>query len=244
MLSYSLVLALFLLGPGFATYAGIFFSRRRDRFQASPPPPNSIFSLALVGMAALGWHTIWALVLALNDGVCRHVRCLAVPFEPDVYAATLAFGAKDHGAAVSASEVAAFLLTCSGLTLAAFAASSFAARSRRLTGLLRSPLYGMYAGLAEEAAEAASKSPTAYITAYVVTDLEESGASLGYFGVLENLQVGADKQVAGVALLDVGTFLLRVGRTVSRTANLRDAPIERMLISGSHIQNIAFEVVR
>lgn len=198
----------------------------------------------MVGLAALGWHTIWALVLALNDGLCRQAPfCLAVPFEPDIYAAALAYGVTS-GPAVSGSEVAAILLTCSGLTVAAFALTSAAARTERVSAVLRLPLYGLYTGLVEEAAQAAATSPTSYVTAFVITDTERDGASLGYFGILENLQVGPDKQVAGVALMEVGTFLLQISDTVRRTPDLRDAPIARILISGSRIRNIAFAVVR
>ena len=242
MLSYSLVLALFLLGPGFATYAGLFFSLRRNQFQSAPPQPNSIFSLAVVGMAALAWHTGWALVLTLNDGLCRRITCLAVPFEPDVYVAALASGARS-APVVSGAEVAALLSTCLGLSGAAFVVGGALGRVKGVVRLLRQPLYGLYAGLAEEAAEAASASPSAYVTAYVLTDMQKDGAFLGYFGILENLQIGADKQVAGVAIVDVGAFLLKLDQTVHRTPNLRDAPIERMLISGDRIQNIAFEVI-
>ena len=79
----------------------------------------------------------------------------------------------------------------------------------------------------------------------MLTDLEKEGAFLVYFGILENLQVGPDKQVAGVAILQVDVFLLHVGRTLHRTANLRsDEPLDRILISGAHIKNIAFEVVQ
>ena len=242
MLSYSLVLAIFLLGPGFATYAGIFFSFRGGRFQAAPPPPNSIFSLAVVGLSALVWHTGWAIILAVDEGLCRKA-CLAVPFDPDVYSAALG-SAQKSVAALSGAEVAAFLSTCLGLSVAAFFVSVALARVGFVTERLRQPLYGLYAGLAEEAAGAALAPLGKYVTAYVLTDLEKDGAFLCYFGVLENLQVGVDKQVAGVAIVGVDTFLLRLGRTVQRTSALRDEPIDRIIIAGAHLQNIAFEIVQ
>jgi hypothetical protein len=242
VLSYGVVLALFLLGPGFATYAGLFFSLRRSQFQSAPPPPNSIFSLGLVGMAALAWHAGWAVLLALNDWGCRHAPCMAVGFEPDVYTAVLDSGV-DRGPYVSSPEIAAFLSTCLGLSVAAFLASSAAGRTKGLVRLLRQPLYGLYAGLAEQAAEAASAYPSAYVAAYVLTDVQKDGALLGYFGVLENLQVGPDKQVSGISLLESDTFLLELGPPIQRMAGQRSQLIERIIIGAEHINNLAFEVI-
>ena len=73
--------------------------------------------------------------------------------------------------------------------------------------------------------------------------MQKEGAYLGYVGVLENLQVGADKQIAGAALVECNTFLLQLGPSVERTPDLRTQPIDRIIISGERIQNVAFTVV-
>ena len=97
--------------------------------------------------------------------------------------------------------------------------------------------------MAAEAAGAALDPDGKYVTAYILTDTQRDGAFLGYFGILENLQVGADKQVAGIAIVEVNTFLLSLGPTVHRTPSLREEPIDRIVIGGAHIQNVAFEVI-
>ncbi|MGH1558054.1 hypothetical protein ACRAWD_10215 [Caulobacter segnis] len=66
--SYNLVLALFLLAPGFAFVAGVYATGRSAIHEASPPPPNSIMALAMVTGASLVAHTAAA---ALPGVPCR-----------------------------------------------------------------------------------------------------------------------------------------------------------------------------
>ena len=46
-----------------------------------------------------------------------------------------------------------------------------------------------------------------------------------------------------IALLECNTFLLKIGRSVQRTPDIRSQPIERIIIGGERIQNVAFTVV-
>ena len=192
MLSYGLVLALFLLGPGFATYAGAFVGFQGGKFHAAPPPPNSIFSLAVVSLSSLWWHSFCAVVLTVDETVCGRTRiCIAVPFHPNVYAAAFASVGKPP-AVLSGADIAAFLLTCTVLSGVAFVASVGAVRAPVIADALRRSTYGLYAGLVQESASLQGESDNPYVTAYILTDMQKEGGCLGYVGVLENLQVGVD----------------------------------------------------
>ena len=207
-------------------------------------------------MSSLFWHALWALLVAADEGVCRrHSGCLSVPYDPDVYSRVLSV-ANAKGSWLSGADVAAFLLTCLLLSIVAFFASAGVVRLDMVAERLRQPLYGLYADLVREAAQTAPASVSGtssepgrrlavpkYVIAYVLTDMEKDGGYLGYFGVLENVQVGADKQVAGISLLDSDTFVLQIGPPSARTPGQRSQLIDRIIIGGAHIQNVAFEVV-
>ena len=88
-----------------------------------------------------------------------------------------------------------------------------------------------------------SAAPSKYIAAYVLTDIQNEGALLGYFGVLENLQVGPNMKIAGLSLLEGDTFLLELGPPTRRIPSQRAELIDRTVIGGEHIHNVAFEVI-
>jgi hypothetical protein len=234
ILSFNLVLALFLIAPGFGVYGGVFIPSRNSRFYISPPAPNSILTLAVVSLGALCAHAIWASVLAVQDVACTRLPCLRLPIDPDTYSAAMAAAEGHHG--VSQGVVALFLVTCFLLTLASFAATRLIILSG-LTERFAVTAYGWQAGLVEQ-----TSAPGRYVTAFVVTDMQKDGAFLGYEGLLEAMNLDTDEQIKTIVLLYCNAFLLHIGKTVRRTPIPREGAIPRLLIEGRHIQNVAFNV--
>lgn len=72
--SYNLVLALFLLAPGFAFVAGVYATGRSAIHEASPPPPNSIMALARVTGGSLVAHTFAAILFMLGHALSSWTR--------------------------------------------------------------------------------------------------------------------------------------------------------------------------
>lgn len=218
--SFTLVLALFLLAPGFAFVAGVYSGGFRTRLEASPPPPNSVITLALVTSGALAAHFVLSAVYGLGFGGSH----------PNPYAVAL------HLPQASEAERGADLLwvlsNLSAVTIATFVATRlFIGWQLRSHGLVRNALYGWLAEAT--AAEGA--------IAYVVTSLELDGAAIGYEGVLEYMTLDSSKRIVSLVLIDCELFtLVAKGGMVHRVRNPRQTPLENIVLAGEAIRNVAF----
>lgn len=235
--SFTLILGLFLLAPGFAAFAGLYHSGRLGPVESPPPPPGSILALAIVTVGALAAHLIGAIAFLLQDAVCRHAPCAIVSYEPNLYAAL--FGIGLAGQRVTGLEVVSILATLCVLTSLSFflarSTVSLFARNTNLKGLL----YGWLGDLviAADAKEV--------VVAYVVSDVEADGTVLGYEGVVANMTTNNDKQITSILLRSCETFYLRVTASgVVRREASRASPIEQLYLDQSRIKNIAFERLR
>lgn len=235
--SFTLVLGLFLLAPGFAVFAAIYHGARLGPVESPPPPPGSILSLAIVTVGALGAHLVGAGAFFLQDWACARATCVAVDYDANLYSALFDIAAART--TVSGAEAFALFGTLSGLTLLSFLLARGAAR--RLAGQagLKGVLYGWLADVA--VAEAADEA----VLAYVVSDVQEDGTVVGYEGVVANMTTNADKEITSILLTACETFYLRVGASgVVRRKAQRTSPIPQLYLDRSRIKNVAFERVR
>lgn len=235
--SFTLVLGLFLLAPGFAVFAAIYHGARLGPVESPPPPPGSILALAIVTVGALAAHLSGALAFWGQDVLCERVRCLAVDHEPNVYADL--FNIARAKSAVTGAEVVAILVSLAVLTAATFALTRSVAQALAGRAGLKGVLYGWLADVA--VAEAADEA----VLAYVVSDVEQDGTVVGYEGVVANLTTNADKEITSILLEGAETFYLRVSQSgvVRRKVN-RTSPIPQLYLDRSRIKNVAFERVR
>ncbi|NQE64415.1 hypothetical protein [Caulobacter sp. RHG1] len=228
--SFNLVLALFLLAPGFAFVMGIYYGGPRTRLEPTPPPPNSLVALALVTSGALVAHLACAGVYALFELVALTLKASWSLPHPNPYVVALSLGK----GADRYREFGVFwaLLNLMVLSAATFGATRFLIDWRlRQHSRIRGALYGWLseATISEGA------------IAYVVTTLELDGASVGYQGVLEYMTLDSSKQIVSLVLTDCELFtMVAKGGMVHRVRNPREVPLENIVLGREAIRNIAF----
>lgn len=236
--SLTVFVAMILLLPGFALFAGVFGAPTRT-FRASPPPPTSFAALSLVIAGACVGHLAGlalAGLLTLAGGLSG-VRLLPSPYELLTRLAA--------SRPIDERELASFLLVTltvsAALALAAARAMAWDANRREAAkrGRWAEPLYGWLADIVRKAAPA-----NRYVTAFVLCDLEWGRGQIGYEGTVDALTLTADKEVASILLTDANAFRITVDRAKGVTTRtvLRTEPIERLHIPKDQIVNIAFEI--
>lgn len=231
---WNLVLALFALAPGFAAYAAIFLTPRVGPFRPSPPAPNSLTTVAVVTVAALVAHFLGAAALLLQAWACGRVRCIAAPFDPNLYTLVLPNGASRAAPEVAALALGGTLLLC----LVSFGLAYFGLRLFRGRASLDRLLYGGYAELARTA-----QNPDSVVIAFVMTTVAEDGRSLGYEGIVRNLDVSSDMQIRSITLSDCRPFyLIRRSHAIERRVVDDEPPIPLLVIGAERIENVAFDV--
>lgn len=245
--SYNLVLALFLLAPGFAAFAGLFFSSHNERrVHPAPPSPTSVLTLALVSLAALGLHAIWAAVLFVQDlWVGAGFPHFNLPFEPNIYADLLNAGQGDAAAGLGGGEIAAILLTLVGLSLAGYFATSGFIKSTWGSEVTRPFLYGWAADLVEQINDEKEPGYVRLVTAFVLTTIEGEGAVFGYEGLLQNLTLTPEKSITSVTLSQVTAFYVKLAPGhFKRVVLPRTKGIPDLFLPKEQIRNVSFTVFR
>lgn len=229
--SYNLVLALFLLAPGFAFVAGVYATGRSAIHEASPPPPNSIIALAMVTGGSLVAHTVAAVLFLLCHALNGWTHWYWPTLDPNPYYQAIHL-ARGDGLATSAS-FAWVLSLLSLLCLGTFLVTRAIMNSR--TGrseLIGGALYGWFWQI--------EKAQGAY--AYVLTQFETEHGTVGYQGFLEYVTLDADKQISSLVLTRAEPFSLTVreNRQVQRTPTPRVDRKLRVLLTKAEIKNIAY----
>ncbi len=236
--SFNLLLALFLLAPGFGAFAGVYVTGLRRPFRPAPPAPGSLLALALVTVGALVTHATAAWLYVLKDVACAtFAPCLAVDFDPNPYSALLSLRRPEAAGAITATAVAALL---SALTVVAAIGYLFGAVAVRLAlraENVRSLLYGWTEELLREASTAAH-----LINAFVITDVSADGVFAGYEGMLVDLRLTADGRIQTVTLKSCERFVLLVEAERMERRSMGKAPIPLLVLEGENIHNIAFDI--
>lgn len=234
--SYGLVLALFLLAPGLGLYGGLYAGAHRGVFRPGAPSPGSVLTLGIIVLGALFAHTAWALICAANDAWVGAGLPAPLPPMPNAYMVLLG-GVIDHRS-WGDGGVAVFLVTCCLLTATTFLLTAQVVEWPPIRRFYRPLVYGWLSGLVEAAAY-----DDQFILAFVVTDIQAGGQSLGYQGSVLNMAVNADKQITAIVLEEARAFYLRMeGDTVSHIPVPRETPLAQLYLDGPQIKNIAFEV--
>jgi hypothetical protein len=95
--SFNLVLALFLLAPGFAFVMGVYYGGPRTKLEPTPPPPNSLLALALVTSGALAAHLACAGFYAVCELIALAAKASWSLPHPNPYVVALGLnGAADR----------------------------------------------------------------------------------------------------------------------------------------------------
>ncbi len=234
--SYGLVLALLLLAPGFGAYAGLFAGVQSAAFRPGAPSPTSILTLGVIVFGALLAHLAWAAVCVADGVWAARGGPVWVRGVPDAYEVLFAGAGRDP-AALSDRGVLSFLATTLLLTAASFGAAAQAVRIGPVRPYALRLVYGWLAGLVGEPSDRRA------VTAFVLTQADQDGSAAGYEGVVLNLVVTADKEIAVIVLGEAESFSLKTtNEGVVRRAVPRRAPITQLYLDRSQIRNVAFRV--
>jgi hypothetical protein len=241
--SYNLVLALFLLAPGFAGFAGLYLASQLGRVKSQPMPPGSVLALALVTVSALAAHAIAASLFWAQRAFCDAFACIHLPVDPDPYAVFLAQG---RGLSLAGdAQIALALLNLFGLTVFTFVVARLAGGWLSSLPAMRGLLYGWLADVVPAESRISGDGAAEVFMAYVLSDLEDGGVVVGYEGAVANLTTDAEREINSVLLTGCETFRLHISRRgVFRREVERSSAIPQIYLHRSRIHNIAFERIR
>lgn len=234
--SYNLVLALFLLAPGFLFIVGFFHgASTQGGVRLRPPAPNSLAALTIVPVAALGAHLIMSSGFWIMERACAWTgRCLEVAFDPDPY--ILLFS---KNAPVGTSGIVSLLFVLSVAAAMAGALGYFIA-GRDWQGK-NAALYKWMGAIVDSAATGEDR----IVMAYVVTQRtnKDDIDSLGYEGILEEIFLDSEGVVTSIVLRQAGTFYLRMGKDGATKIKGNQKEIRLISFRADEIQNVAVDVL-
>lgn len=236
-LSYTLFLALLLLAPGIATWAGLQFGAPLVMITRAPERPGSTTTLAIVVFGAMVGHFLLSCLLTLMDYVCSHTAsCVATQFDPNVYRVIITGAKAQPGMPAVAYTWWLFALILPSILMALIL--GLLVRSRRFARWFEPVTFGWLLPLIEK-----SSKPNRTIIAWVVTSIEREGCNIGYVGHVGQLSFDENKAVTMLTLRECDMFLLRnTGETIMRLPVQRK-PIPLLHLQAKDIANIAFEVI-
>ncbi len=136
------------------------------------------------------------------------------------------------------TQVAGVLIHLLMTSIGAYVGGSYLVKLAANHDGLRGLLYGW-------ADELVKLAPTRIhiINAFVVTDIEHEGASIGYEGVLVDLRQDSSGQIKSAALRDVQAFILRLAnRGLRRERVDRAAAIPFLVVEAENIKNLALSI--
>lgn len=235
--SYTLFLALLLLAPGLAAWAGLRVGERTDLISQSPERPGSTFSLIVIVFGALVGHLIMSALYAAQAAWCSlGNRCLALPFDPNVYRVIMS-----NGKPVGQLTDTAFLLWFAALLLPALIVgllSYWVSGWPWVRRVRETALFGWLKPWVDMARPA-----NRFILAYVVTTLEHDGANVAYEGVVENIALDENRAISMLVLSNCDRFLLRISKAAVGRINMEHAPISLIQLQAANFLNVALEVI-
>jgi hypothetical protein len=236
-LSYTLFLALLLLAPGIATWAGLQFGAPRQMITRAPERPGSTTTLAIIVFGAMIGHFLLSCLLALMDFMCDlTAQCIAIHFDPNIYRVTITGAKAQPGMPAEAYAWWLFALIIPSVLMALLA--SLLVRSRRFARWFEPATFGWLMPLIEK-----SREPNHSIIAWVVTSIESEGCNIGYMGNVGQLSFDENKAVTMLTLRECEMFLLRnTGETIMRIPVQRK-PIPLLHLQAKDLANVAFQVI-
>lgn len=220
------ILTAALLLPGIIAARFFYFAGETREFEVPVPPLSSANGIALVGGFSVGVHALYVLILKLAAQLPPFIPLpLANPY--------LLFVESTELSALDAAWVLfsglAFLAIMAVITgfLTGRAALAIAGKSR---------FYGPLSDIVESA-----KGDDKFITAYVLSKIQNDERLIGYQGTVDSLYRDGDRFPSKVVLKDVVPFYLRFGESAPERDEA-DQLIDWLVLSADDWHNIAFRV--
>lgn len=235
--SYTLFLALLLLAPGLAVWAGFRFGERPGLISQAPERPGSTISLLVIVFGALIGHLLTSGAFTLQALWCSMTGlCVSVAFDPKVYREILTAG-RGAGVPTDAAFSAWFLALLLPAALVG-AASYRASRWIWVRDLREQATFGWLKRHIDRARPSDS-----FIIAYVVTTQEHDGANVAYEGTIESIALDEQRTIVMIVLSDCDRFLVRIGEAGVQRIDLEQATIPLIQLAGDKLANVALEVL-
>lgn len=243
-LSLSVLAAILFLAPGIAGFLGSMMGARSQILRASFPPANSLVALIAVVLLSVAAHGIAAAVLAAQDAWCGGHACLPIRFDPNAYGLFVRASA-DPAVHIAAGQLQAALVAVALLCVATGAATmalvSWDMRRGRFS-FIAPAFYGWLAIY-----DARQIGGSNIVIAYVVTKMRGEALAIGYRGMVEEISLTGDKEIAAITLVAADRFGLPLAVTAgaerNRTVILAEL-LPRVYIPGREVENIVLNVVQ
>lgn len=236
-IGFNVVLALFILAPGFGAAMALWASQRHKSFRPAAPPTTSTITLAVVAIGALVAHTVGAIVFGIAaEGLvafCEYGGVCIGSGEPNPYAVLLHAG--DGAVPASSWEIMWTLVTLVLLTVGTMAVTHHEVGKGTFAPLL----YGWMADVLRDSAR-----DDRYVIAYILTDIKKGEDHLvGYQGLLDDMNLGSDKNIVSVTLTDAAPFYVKLGdEKLERIYAAKETPFARLHFEKDEIKNIVLDV--
>ncbi len=227
----ALVIALFAFLPGILCLTVFYAESGTAEVKITPPPLRSTTAVAFGGLFALLSHTVWAIVLTVNDQIVRRIEApLFHVGPPDPYTILYAENAVSEQS-LAMALLGAIIVCFIGMFIGHLMATmEFKAENRDEW------LYGWLAPIVKRAAP-----ENAFINGFALTTNQNESDLLGYEGTVTNLILDQDKNIIGATLEGVETFYLRMNKTGTRRVR-GGSEISTLVLRKDDFQNIALEV--
>ena len=232
--SYTLFLALLLLAPGFAFWAGLRLGESRQILSPASDKPGSTTTLLTIVVGALLGHLALALIYTLQSFWCEASGCcIDTSFDPNVYRALLS----EHRTIPSDAGLAAWFMALLVPAMLLAIVGWLLARSERFGRLVGPMTFGWLWPIVED-----SRARNGTILAFVVTTLKHDSRSVGYEGAVEQISFDDNRGIAMLVLSSCDRFLVEItDEDVVRVDSSRET-IELLHVTAAQIANVAFEV--
>lgn len=238
--SYTLFLALLLLAPGIAAWAGLQVGARSGITKPVPERPGSTATLAVIVFGALIGHLLLAAAFAVQTGFYVWSGCcMAVDFDPNVYRA-ITSGTK---ASVKLPDLAYFWWFIALLlpSFATFFASKWVVGWPSFVRAFEPATFGWLFPLVEKSR---STENNRFIVASVVTTNAHDGTAFGYEGVVVQLSFDENKSIAMLILRDFDMFLLANFMTGTLSTPAEKPAFELIHLQAKDIASISFRIIQ
>jgi hypothetical protein len=241
-LSLSVLAAILFLAPGIAGFLGSMIGARSRIVRASFPPANSLITLIAVVLIAVAAHGIASGLLVIQAAFCRNFPCLPVAFDPNAYKLFVGPAGEGHQAIVGA-EIQYTLIALTILSVATGLAMRMLVAwdvRRGEDSVILPATYGWLASYDQRWAAG-----SIIVIAYVVTKMRGEDLAIGYRGMVEEISLTAEKEIATITLVAADRFGLPLklpDQERSRTIILTEL-LPRVYIPGREIENIVLNVV-
>jgi hypothetical protein len=234
--SYTLFLALLLLAPGLAAWAGLRLAERTDILSPAPEKPGSTFSLFVIVLGTLAGHIFMASLFAVQSIWCAHSSaCFQTASDPNIYRVILT-GSRTASAPSDLGLLWWFVALLVP-ALAVFLSMRWIGQLTVVRAMLEQASFGWLNPLVQ-----AAKPANSFILAYVVTTVAHEGSHVAYEGIVEQVAFDENRAITMLVLSRCDRFLVKVsGGDVARV-DTKHQPIPLIQLDARNFANVALEV--